>query len=337
MCIVGGVSRATVIAVLVVPVKYTASASLLPRSESGGGLLSAAMALAGGGLGNLNIPGLGGESAIQEAVLHSERIAFLIDGEFQLAAAWKTDKREEFLRAWHKALSTRTNREGLLTVGFQHRDPELAASMVSRLIEHLDTYNRVYRSTTGRRTRVFLEGRIQETQARMHALEDSLAAYQAENQGVAMSTDSESLVAAGASVIAARLRLKAEAEVLRRTLGAEAPALRTKELEIAALDEELAKLPALNSELGRLLRTLRVLETSYAFLSAQLEEARIEEARDTPTVDVLDPPAVPQEKSWPQRTLLVLGAFLGSFLIALLAAAALDAMNEVRRNEALRV
>jgi len=45
-------------------------------------------------------------------------------------------------------------------------------------------------------------------------------------------------------------------------------------------------------------------------LTQQYETARIEEAKDTPAVSVIDSPGVPEKKSFPPRTLLVLGLTL---------------------------
>jgi uncharacterized protein involved in exopolysaccharide biosynthesis len=119
--------------------------------------------------------------------------------------------------------------------------------------------------------------------------------------------------------------------MLRQTLGGGAPALTAKEMEIQALDEELARLPELNSELSKLMRSRRVYERTYTFLYAQLEESRIEEARDTPTIDILDPPVPPQEKSWPQRTWTVLLVFGVTCLLSLFLAKGMDSWREVRR------
>ncbi len=333
--VVGGtalVAVASVIYVLVVPVRYTARASLLPQDSSGSGLLGAAMAMAGGGLGNLSLPGLtSGESEIQEAILKSERVAERIRAEFDLDTVWKTRSRDRFLRRWYGSLSIATNRENLLVVGFQDRDPERATAIVGRLLELLDEVNRDIRTSSGRRTRDFLEGRVDAVRKRMTALEDSLAVYQVDNRGMALTPEADGAAGVGAQLLVQRLRLEADASVMRRSLGPEAPALKAMEMQIEALDAELARLPGLNSDMARILRDLRIHERTFALLAAQVEEARLQEARDIPTVDVLDPPRVPDVKSWPMRTFTVLGAVAAAGVLTLLLARLLDAWGEVRR------
>lgn len=328
--VVGGVTLVTVITVLAVPVEYTARATIMPQKGQAGGLFSAAMAYLGGGSLSLDLGSFAGESVIQETVIRSRHLADIMNAELDLEKRYKTSTRESRLRRWFSRLGTKSNREGLLVVSYRDRDPEFAAKVVSELLRQLDTFNRETRTTAGRRVREFLETRVVESEARLDSIEDSLAAYQAEHKTLVLDPSVESSVNLGAELLVRRIRLVTEIQMLRRTLGRGAPALTEKEIEIEALDRELARLPELNSDLSRLMRSRKVNERTHAFLYAQLEEARIEEARDTPTIDVLDPPVVPQEKSWPQRTYTVLIAFAVAFALSLLLAKGLDAWRELR-------
>ncbi|NNF06885.1 MAG: hypothetical protein HKN21_08995 [Candidatus Eisenbacteria bacterium] len=332
--ITGLCTLAAILYVMLVPVKYTSTATLLPQAGTGPGLLSVAASLAGSSLPFAGLGALNPESAIQEAIIRSERLADLIDNEFDLTTRYKAENRETRLRVWQASLGTQANQQGLLMVSFQDEDPEFAFAVLSRLLEHLDEFNRVTRSTASRRTRQFVEKRLVEARSRLAETEDALVAYQAENQSLALSPTSEAVVAAGAEILAQRVRLQIDLQMLRESLSANAPAVRNKEAEIAALDQELSKLPELGSDLAVLLRDQRVRERTYGFLAAQLEDARIEEARDTPTVDLLDAPKVPQEKSWPKRKLTVLLVAFLSGLLSLLLAKILDTVKEVRQAEA---
>jgi hypothetical protein len=55
-----------------------------------------------------------------------------------------------------------------------------------------------------------------------------------------------------------------------------------------------------------LYRNTRVQEAIFETLTKQYELARVEEARETPSVKVLDPADVPERKSYPPRTVFVL-------------------------------
>ena len=85
------------------------------------------------------------------------------------------------------------------------------------------------------------------------------------------------------------------------------------------LHPAMVTVPKLALDYGRLLRELKVQETLYALLTSQLEQAKLAEARDTPTVQVLDQ-AIPAERKSKPRILLntiiagVLALFVGIFL-----------------------
>jgi uncharacterized protein involved in exopolysaccharide biosynthesis len=332
--IVGLVGTTTLIAivyVLAVPVEYTAKATLLPQEATTPGLFSAALAYLGGEAAPLGLGKLSPEVVIQESILRSRQFADTMNEDLNLEERYGTASRESRLRRWFGLMKTKTNRQGLLTVSYRDRDPEFAAKVVTRLLAHLDRFNRETRTTSSRRVREFLEKRVVEAESRLRAVEDSLARYQAENQTLALDPRVEAVSALGADLLTRRLQAVTEAQVMRQTLGPRAPALTAKEMEIEALDRELARLPELASDLSKLLRSRRVLERTHTFLFAQLEETRVEEARDTPTIDILDPPVVPQEKSWPQRTYTVLLVFGVSAVLALVLGKLLDAVREVFR------
>jgi tyrosine-protein kinase Etk/Wzc len=84
-----------------------------------------------------------------------------------------------------------------------------------------------------------------------------------------------------------------------------------------------AQVPELGLELARLTRDMKVQETVYTLLTQQLEQAKIAQARDMPTVQVLDTAVPADRKSKPKITLnmaiagltsLFAGVFLAFFL-----------------------
>jgi uncharacterized protein involved in exopolysaccharide biosynthesis len=53
----------------------------------------------------------------------------------------------------------------------------------------------------------------------------------------------------------------------------------------------------------------------YQTLTRQYEAAKVQEAKDLPSVRILDPPRIPERKAWPPRTLMTLiGGMLGLLL-----------------------
>ena len=74
----------------------------------------------------------------------------------------------------------------------------------------------------------------------------------------------------------------------------------------AELYPSLRQLPRLAVPYADLYRRVRIQETVFELLSQQYEMARIEEAKDTPVVAVIDQPLVAEKKSFPPRLLVIL-------------------------------
>jgi capsule polysaccharide export protein KpsE/RkpR len=83
-------------------------------------------------------------------------------------------------------------------------------------------------------------------------------------------------------------------------------------------DISIAKLPGLGVTYFDLFRRLKIQETVFEILTKQYELAKVEEAKELPTIKVLDVGNAPELKSSPKRTLITV---LGGILAALLATA----------------
>ena len=67
----------------------------------------------------------------------------------------------------------------------------------------------------------------------------------------------------------------------------------------------ITELPVLGYTYYDLYREAKIRETVYEFLTQQYELAKVQEAKELPTVRVMDPAVKPERKSAPRRTLIV--------------------------------
>jgi capsule polysaccharide export protein KpsE/RkpR len=74
----------------------------------------------------------------------------------------------------------------------------------------------------------------------------------------------------------------------------------------------LRSLPLLGAKYADYYRRAKIQETVYELLTEQYELAKVQEAKETPSVKVLDPARVPEKKSFPPRLVIM---FLGTFLV----------------------
>jgi uncharacterized protein involved in exopolysaccharide biosynthesis len=178
--------------------------------------------------------------------------------------------------------------------------------------------------------RLFIEGRIAKTRQSLQQAEDALKTYQEEHKTLGLSEENRAAILAGAELEAQVLALEVQRDVLRRTLGASHPALVQMKSQIEASKQRLTDLPEIGLELARYFREVEIQTRILTFLFPQYEQAKIQEARDTPTVQIIDRAVPPQRKYSPKRLFIVLGAFLSSLLVSLMLTLSLESIQQAR-------
>ena len=104
----------------------------------------------------------------------------------------------------------------------------------------------------------------------------------------------------------------------------------------------IRKLPLLGVRWMELYRETKIQETVYELLTQQYELAKIQEAKEIPTVKVLDRAFVPEKKSFPPRLLIIaLGTLLavvisGTWVVGIAAWKTIDSTDQ-RKSFALEV
>jgi hypothetical protein len=78
----------------------------------------------------------------------------------------------------------------------------------------------------------------------------------------------------------------------------------------------LRRLPELGVRYANLYRQVKIQETVYELLSAEYESARIQEAKEIPTVSIIDPAGYPERKSFPPRLIFMLAGTCIALAIA---------------------
>jgi hypothetical protein len=92
------------------------------------------------------------------------------------------------------------------------------------------------------------------------------------------------------------------------------PGLGTNKLE-SSIYPSIRQLPQLGVSYGDLYRTSRVQEAVFETLTREYELTKVQEAKETPSVKMIDPPNVPARKSFPPRAeITIFGTILATFM-----------------------
>ncbi len=293
---------------LVLPKWYSAKAVLLPPTEEESSL--SLSQLLPRGLGGVKLPGAPTLSDVFVSVLKSRSVGDRLVARFDLVRRYKLPDTEKALKELNSHTTLALGDEGTISISVEDRDPKTAAAMANAYVEELDNFNRLTRTSSARRTREFIQERLGIVGRDLAAAENSLSSYQQQKNLALLSPEARGQAEIGANIMAQKLALEVKLNVLRQSLVESSEEVRRVREELSAVERQLGTLPQAGVATMRLWRDLKTQEQLYELLTGQLEEARIRETRDTPTVQVLDPAVAPLHKSRPKRSLVVLAGML---------------------------
>ncbi len=337
----------SVVVSLVMPNWYAASATCVSPQEgaSQGGVLSmfSQIGMDFGARGLLSSTPM---TDFMIGVLKSRLIRSQVVDRFDLQRVYKADSREHAIEELVDRLTVSTTPEGFIEVRVEDLDRQRAADMANVFMEFLDDYNRRASVEQAGRTREFVESALGENARRLLTASEALREFQEEHGAIDLTEQTRATVAAIAVLEAERTKLEIRRGVLEgfshpdnvemKEIDAELREIQKKLGEFTGRGDEvplgsnedgtllpLASIPELVVRLADLTREVMVQENVRAFLSSQLEEARIQETRDLEIIHILDAAAPPLKKSRPRRSMIVLLsvglAFVGSMGAAFVA------------------
>lgn len=341
---------ATAVYNILQPNSYTGTATLIPVESGGPGGLSALLGSVGGDLGSLaTSAGLGGKETadkfvtlLQTRTMHEKIIKDLVLAPVLLG----TDEIErsaqgEWIYSMQDAVSAMRKRvevkhdkkQGIVLVSFTTEDPLLSAKVANAYVTELDLYLKHNALSTSKKNRLFVEKQLEQAKREMAEHETALKNFQQKNQLVSLDAQAEASVQAYSDLKSKLIAGEIELTLLRKSSFEGDPRATLKEQEIAELRKQIkkieqggeqgpaisfAKAPDLGLNVARLKRELLVREKVFELLTQQYELARIQEAQEDISFQVLDPAIPPEKKSGPKRATNTLIALMVSAVLGVL-------------------
>lgn len=336
---------------------YESKAAILPPREGGGGsslaaaFSSSAVSQLLGGLGSL-LPSGGSNRDVFVAILKSRTMAEEIISRFNLKDYYKAQYVVDAIRILQQVTDITISKEGVISIAVEDKDPKLAADIANAYVTNLDRLFVKLGTTDASRQRAFIAERLETTEKLLRGGEEALRRFQEKNKAVVLTEQSRSAIEAAAQLRGYISVAEVQLEAMRSYATETNPQVVQLKRQIDEMKRQLArmeygkgletspgavnvspdgqdfqlpfaKVPGLGMELVRLTREVKVQETVFNLLTAQYEQAKIAEARDTPTVQFLDRAVPADRKSKPIVRLnmaiagvlsLLLGIFLAFFL-----------------------
>lgn len=332
-----GLVIATAVAFLI-PKRYTSTAELMPPNQSSGSgamMMAALSSRVGGGLAGLaeNALGIKTTGALFVGILKSVTVQDAVIHKFNLQRVYG----KRYMEDTRKELARYTDisedqKSGLITISVTDHSPKRAAGMAQEYVTELNWVVTHLSTSSAHRERVFLDQRLKQVKSNLEDAERNFSRFASQKGAIDIPTQGKAMVTAAATLqgqlIAAESELKGLKQIYTdnnvrvRAVQARVDELRNALRNIAGknaneksnageLFPSISQLPVLGVTYADLLRRTKVEEAVFETLTKEDELAKVQEAKEVPSVKVLDPPAVPQKKSFPPRLLImILGAIL---------------------------
>jgi uncharacterized protein involved in exopolysaccharide biosynthesis len=312
----GIVGAATLLAAgisFLLPNWYRARSTLLPpteSSEAGFGILAGM--IQSSALNNLGLSTTNTPSDVFGEILKSRLLCEAAIHRFELTKIYRCKGMDRTVKEFQRHLGVHVNAAGMLDVMFEDRDAHRAADVTNYLVSELDRFNVDTYKTRGKRLRQFLQGRVGDVQQQLAIAEERLLEYE---RGHHIVSSSETDAVHGVSdILSQKFNLETQRAYVSSYSSSDNTELTNIDRQLTALNSEIGKLPEVKMEGARLALDVEVQRKLMLLMSAQFEDARMQETRDTPTVTVLDAATVPELKVRPARSLIVLGAAFAALL-----------------------
>jgi len=340
-----GLLASTLVAFLI-PKQYTSTAQLMPpdtQSASGMAMAAALAAKAGGGLAGMagDLLGLKSSGALFIGVLRSETSQERLIQEFGLQKIYGTKLITDARARLDESTSiTEDRKSGIITISVTDHDPKRAASLANGYVDELNSLVAELSTSAAHRERVFLEERLKVAKRDLDDAANQLAQFSSKNNTLDMQTEGKAMLDAAGALAGQMIAAQSELEGLRQIYTDNNPRVRALNARVRELRKQLEKLggtagdaakaansppevsngmpyptirslPLLGAKYTDYYQRAKIQATVFEMLTEQYELAKVEEAKETPSVKVLDPAKIPERKSYPHRLVIM---FFGTFL-----------------------
>lgn len=341
--ILGSIASAAI--VLLIPVRYKATAQLMPPDGQAGSGMAMLSAFAGraGAMGGLagDLLGVKNSGALFVGILESRTVRDRLIGQFTLQRVYGAAKMEDARAAVASHTRIAEDRKsGIITITVTDHDPRRAAALAQAYVDELDRLVAQVSTSSARRERIFLEERLRAVKQDLDSAAQKFSVFASKNTAIDIPAQSKAMVEAAATLEGQLIAAEAELhglEAMYTDQNVRVRALRARVTELrsqlgkmggesgttatsmqgadASLYPAIRQLPLLGVTYADLYRQTRIQETVYELLTQQYELAKVEEAKEVPSVKVLDAAVIPTKKSFPPRTLLTGAGTALAFLV----------------------
>lgn len=332
----------SVIYSLTLPNIYSATAKIIPPQKESAGGLSSLLGQAGG-LAAL-AGGLGGGD-LYIGILRSRSVGDAVLKRPEIWAMYQEQTFDQARVSLFGSVVMQGGKDGIISITADHEDPKKAAMIANAYVDELGKATiRLNLSKVGTE-RAFLEKRLDLVKKELAEAENDLKSYAQQNKIVQVDSQTRASIEGIAKLKADLAAREVQLSVLRSKQTEESPEVKSQKAGLARLKGEIQRLagsgdegegipavgtvPTVALEYGRKMRELKAREAMFEQITKQYEMAKLGEAKDSASLQVLDEAVPPAVKSKPKRSTIVVFSTLSAFVASVLLAFILEHLEKM--------
>jgi uncharacterized protein involved in exopolysaccharide biosynthesis len=318
--------------------QFDSSSLLVPTEDTSLGGISGLI-----GSFNSNLPfdiGVGSspEMNMYNTIIYSRTNLQMIIDNFDLYSVYELSPevknyKQIALKTLASSISAYENEFNAYEITVRANSPKLSADITNYIVRTLNEKLIELRTQKSKNNRIFLKDRVTEIRESLKNSEDSLMIYQEKSGMLEPVEQFKGIVNAYTTLETELITRQIERSILIQLRGENSPQVNNITLEVEEYERKIREIkntgspegmiPALDvlPEKGinyfRLLREVEINSKILEFVLPLYEQAKIEEKKDIPTLQVIDYAIPPEKKSFPPRTIITLVITFGVFIITL--------------------
>jgi len=274
----------------------------------------------------------GQKNLIVESMLRSDRVTDIIVRRFDLVSVYGASDARAARRKLRRNTRVTIKDEGTFLFDVEDRDPERACEIARTYIAVLDSLLLDLTLQNSREGITFFEAEIARVEREIAGTDSLLVSYLQMHGMYDVDEQMRAMLDVVAAVSTRLSLVDFEKRILETVMKPGTPSYERTKLEWEKLREQLLMLrdtgaepalfpsfksiPGITAGYVHLMSKRRAQEFVLAFLRVRLGETRIASESRISTIRLIDPPYVPENRSWPLRKQIVLFSTAASFLWA---------------------
>lgn len=349
--LVGGV--ALVVSLMMTPI-FMSTAKILPPQQQQSSGMAAMLGQLGGLAGAAGgIAGIKNPNDLYVGLLESRTVADNLIARFKLKERYESATMDDARKALASvSVVSNGKKDGMISISATDKNPQFAADLANAYVDELAKLTQTMALTEASQRRLFFEKQLKEARDQLAEAEGALRSTQEKTGLIQPEAQVQAIITNLAQLkgtIAAKMVML---NGMRTYAAKQNPELLRAEQELRALQGQLANLeksksgnagefmvptgriPEVASEYVRGLRDVKYYETIFELLAKQFELAKIDEAKDSALIQLLDKAVPAERKAKPSRALITLGGLFFGMAAGIVLAFARAAYRSSRANPA---